>query len=714
MKRIIIVCSFLLMILPTIGQEKETFTITDAVVGVWREYYPEHISNLQWQPNSEYYTYREDDAIMRQKIGAKSGTALFDINTINSSLIGFGADSIKYIPYITWENINVLKFEHKNSVFFYDIKSKKIVKEYGFPESAENRNYQAEKHIYAFTTGNNLNIMNADGTYEHLTTERNMGIVYGQTVHRNEFGIEKGIYWSKQGNKLAYYRKDETMVSEYPLVDVSQRVAEAKMVRYPMAGMKSEEVTLMVYDINTLETITIETGEPKEQYLTNISWGPDEKYLYIAVLNREQNHMHFNCYNAKTGKFVKTLFEERHEKYVEPLHPITFLPENNDKFIWQSRRDGYNHLYLYNTKGELLQQLTKGEYEITKLYTITNDGSYAYFQANKESPIDFDIYRLDINTGNMHRISSEPGNHDAIISSDGKYIIDKYSNIDKSMRYVIKDFKGNEKAVLLDAKNPLEKFDMPDCKLGTIKAADDSTELYYRLITPSNMGKGKKYPAIIYVYGGPHAQLITNSWLAGGQGWLYYMAQQGYIMLTVDNRGSANRGMDFENIIHRNAGVNEIADQMEGVEFLETLGYVDMNRIGVHGWSYGGFMTTTLMTTHNDVFKVGCAGGPVIDWKYYEVMYGERYMDTPDENPEGYENSSLTNKADKLTGRLLIIHGAQDGTVVWQHSQDFLQSCIKAGTLPDYFVYPSHEHNVRGMDRIHLMRMITRYFNDNL
>jgi dipeptidyl aminopeptidase/acylaminoacyl peptidase len=362
----------------------------------------------------------------------------------------------------------------------------------------------------------------------------------------------------------------------------------------------------------------------------------------------------------------------------------------------------------------MLKQLTKGNFEITDFYKFSSDGNFAFIQANKQSPIDFGIYKLDLSSGEMIGLNEEPGTHRAIVSDDGNNIIDNYQSVDIPNRYEFIDTNKKKREIILNAENPLSKFNMPKCEVKTIKAADDSTELYYRLITPSNLEEGKKYPAIIYVYGGPHAQLITNSWLAGAQGWLYYMAQQGYVMLTIDSRGSANRGMEFESVIHRNLGVIEIADQMEGVKLLKKLGYVDMDRIGVHGWSYGGFLTTTLMCDKDDIFKVGCAGGPVIDWKYYEIMYGERYMDTPDENPDGYSNSSLVNKADKLTGRLLIIHGAQDPVVVWQNSQAFLQACIKAGTIPDYFVYPTHEHNVRGYDRIHLMRMVTRYFNDHL
>jgi dipeptidyl-peptidase 4 len=714
MKRILVVCSFLLMFFTVFSQETEKLSIEDAVVGLYSKYYPEYISNLQWRPNSEYFTFTEENSLKQQGPGAKSSEIILELDSLNSALVNFGAEEFKNFPRISWMDVSNMKFRKGNSEYIYNFKAKSIVGEIKFPDSAENFDFNPKKPICAFTQGNNLRLVDNTGNYTDITNERDLNVSFGNEVHRREFGIEKGTFWSTDGNKLAFYGNNEGPVSEYPLVDITQRSALPKMIPYPMAGMSSEEVQVMVYDIESGETITLDAKETKDRYFTNISWSPDEKYIYIAELNRDQDHMEFKCYNAINGKFVKTLFEEKHEKYVEPQHPAVFIPNTTDKFIWQSRRDGYNHLYLYNTKGEMLKQLTSGKYEVTELIKISPDGNKIFIQANKETAIDFDIYCIDINSVEMTRISKEPGTHNALISDDCNFIIDSYSSIKVPRRYVVYDMQGKELAVLLDSKNPLEEKEMPECVIGTIKAADGTTDLYYRLIKPEKIEKKKKYPAIIYVYGGPHAQLITNSWLAGAQGWLYYMAQEGYIMLTIDNRGSANRGMEFESIIHREAGKQEMADQMEGIKLLESLGYVDMDRVGVHGWSYGGFMTISLMLEHNDIFKVGCAGGPVIDWKFYEVMYGERYMDTPEQNPKGYESTSLLNKADKLTGRLLIVHGAQDPVVVWQHSQAFLQACIEAGTLPDYFVYPTHEHNVRGYDRIHLMRMVTRYFKDHL
>ncbi|PIX36598.1 MAG: hypothetical protein COZ59_00225 [Bacteroidetes bacterium CG_4_8_14_3_um_filter_31_14] len=430
------------------------------------------------------------------------------------------------------------------------------------------------------------------------------------------------------------------------------------------------------------------------------------------MLNPQQNYMKFNQYDATTGEFIKTLFEEKNDKYVEPLTPAVFLKKSPNQFIWQSQRDGYNHLYLYDISGKLIKQITKGEWVVTDFLGFDENEKVAFYISTEKSPLERNVYSVNLENGKVICLTSAQGYHTAMFCSSGKYLIDQYSSTELPNVYNLIDANGKKVREILNASNPLKDISMPEMQMFKIKAADGKTDLYGRIIKPLNFDASKKYPAILYVYGGPHAQMVENSWLGGAPLWDFFMAQKGYVVITVDNRGSANRGFEFESVIHRNVGTNEALDQMETVKYLKNLGYVDEKRIGVHGWSYGGFMTINLMTTFPDVFKTGVAGGPVIDWKYYEVMYGERYMDTPQENPDGYENTSLLNKAKNLKGNLLIIHGYIDNTVVLQHSLSFIQKCIENGILVDYFLYPEHEHNVRGMDRIHLLKKITKYFDD--
>ena len=546
-------------------------------------------------------------------------------------------------------------------------------------------------------------------------------IVLGESVHRNEFGINGGLFWSPKNSKLAFYRMDQSMVVDYPLVNTKAREAEPMPIKYPMAGMQSHWVTVGVWDCAAQKLVYLNTCRDtsiheREMYLTNIAWSPDEKYVFIAKINREQNHMWLEQYDATTGAFVKTLFEETNPRYVEPCEPMIFTPKG-DQFLWFSMRDGYKHLYLYNLDGTLVKQVTKGEYEVEGFIQFDKKGENIFVYANKDNLAGRDAYRINLKKGTMDRLTSGKGTNTVAINDAGTRMVCAYSSVDVPAAAYYQDItprKYPEPYYFYRSENPLKDYAMPGIKLGTIKAADGKTDLYYRLITPPDMKPGTKYPTLVYVYGGPHSQLVTDSWLGGGNLYFLRLAQQGYVVFTLDNRGTDNRGFEFESCTHRHLGEIEMADQMEGVKFLQSLPYVDKDRMGVEGWSFGGFMTITMKLAHPEVFKVGCAGGPVIDWKWYEIMYGERYMDTPQENPEGYEATSLLNKAKNLEGRLLVIQGAEDNTVVPQHSTEFIERCINNFKQVDYFAYPHHEHNVLGRERLHLYQKMFQYYEDFL
>lgn len=549
-------------------------------------------------------------------------------------------------------------------------------------------------------------------------------IVLGESVHRNEFGINGGLFWSKRGNKLAFYRMDQSMVEDYPLVNTKAREAEAMPIKYPMAGMKSHEVTVGVYNCLTTKLVYLETRKDtsvheREMYLTNIAWSPDENWVYLAKVNREQNHMWFEKYNAATGKLEKVLFEESNSRYVEPCDAMIFTPKG-DQFLWFSMRDGYKHLYLYSTNGKLVRQVTRGEYEVEGFIGFDKSGENIFVYANKDNATGRDAYRVNLKSGKME-ILTKPrggeayGTHTIAMNNEGTRYVDVWSSVEMPLRVDYREVGGKGIVkTLYTAENPLEGYAMPSYNLGSLKAADGKTDLYYRLITPPNMKSGERYPTLVYVYGGPHSQLVTDSWMGGANLYFTFLAQHGYVVFTLDNRGTDNRGYEFESCTHRHLGEIEMADQMEGVKYLKSLPYVDTERMGVEGWSFGGFMTITMKLEHPEVFKVGCAGGPVVDWKWYEIMYGERYMDTPQENPNGYEKASLLNKAEKLEGKLLVIHGAEDNTVVWQHSLEFIERCINNYKQVDYFVYPHHEHNVLGRERVHLFKKMFDYYEDFL
>jgi len=712
MKKYNLMLVILTLLLPFIlhSQDKK-LNIEDASY-MNRSIMPKSIRGLSWMGTSAYFTFNEGNVVMASKATSDKPSQLLSLDDINGSLNKIDEDSIKWLPSIKWIDDNSGYFMAGDKVYLYNTGSKQLRELNDYPAEASNKDLNKNTYALAYTIDNNLWVA-FEGRQIQLTKDENPGIINGQTVHRNEFGISGGTFWSPKGNYLAYYRKDETMVSDYPLVNVNTRVAELDDIKYPMAGMASHEVTLAIYDIGSGKTKFIKTGEPVDQYLTCVSWSPDEKYVYIAVLNREQNHMKMNKYDIRSGSLVKTLFEEKSEKYVEPEDQLAFLNQDPGQFIWISERDGYRHLYLYNSEGELIRQLTSGDWVVRSLLGIGPKNKYAYFTATKESPLNTDVYSVEIKTGEITKISAKNGTHYALLNKNGKYFIDIFSDTITAREYSVMSTKGKELQVLQENSDPLADYDLGEMSIFTIKA-DDGTDLYCRMITPPGFDPSKKYPVLVYVYGGPHAQLVTNSWNGGASMFLYYMAQEGYVIFTLDNRGSAHRGRDFEQALHRNMGTIEVEDQADGVDYLKSLAFVDSERIGVNGWSYGGFMTISLMLKKADDFKVGVCGGPVTDWKYYEIMYGERYMDTPEENPDGYEEASLLNHADKLKGDLLIIHGTSDPVVVWQHSLTLINRFIKEGKQVDYFVYPGHGHGVGGKDRVHLNAKMAKYFIDHL
>lgn len=593
----------------------------------------------------------------------------------------------------------------------------------GFPEEAENIEENG-KGQFAFTSGKSLYLF--DAGMKAVAESENDQITYGQSVSRNEFGISGGIFWSPEGNRLAFYRKDESRVTDFPLLDISTRTGSLKAIKYPMNGMESEEVRLGIYDLASARTVWCDVQEyGYDRYLTNISWSPDEKYVFIQVLNRAQRQMKLNMYRAADGSFVRTLLTEDNARYVEPLDPIRFLKGTYSFLYRTDNRDGFRNLYLCDTLGNV-RRLTAVDADVTYL---DNDGETVYYTSAEVSPVENHLFSIRISLGKGRhpgdavlkarfgkpvRLTREEGWHDITLSPDCSKYIDSYSSFLVPSVVNLCRSDGTLLAHLSTAPDPLKDYRTGPIMLGTVKSADEQFDNWYRLFLPAGFDPAKKYPVVLYVYGGPHSQMVLNSWLGQVRLWEVLMAQKGYIVYVQDNRGTQNRGAAYEKAIHGRCGQSEMADQMVGIDMLKSLPFVDADRIGVHGWSYGGFMTISLMTHHPETFQVGVAGGPVIDWKWYEIMYGERYMDTEERNPEGFAQTSLIGRAQDLKGKLLICQGAIDNTVLWQHSLSFVQACIENNVQVDYFPYPRSEHNVSGTWRVHLMDKVTDYFEENL
>lgn len=701
----------LFLIVSGVGAQKN-LSLKDATLGQGSYLKPEMPVQIKWS-DAQHFVMVKDSVLLQYDIRKNEQTKIMSVSGFSNTLKTNGFQVISSFPRFSFIDPSRIWFQLQNKVVVFNIIEKQVVQILDYPEDAANFDFCADNLTLAYTLKNNLFIAGSSMN-QQVTNDQEKYIVNGAAVHRNEFGIDKGTFWSPNGNKLAFYRMDETMVGDYPLVDFMAREAEWINIKYPMAGMTSHQVKLGVYTPATQQTIFLKTGEPLDHYLTNICWSPDEKSIFIQELNREQNHLKLNQYDAATGEFIKTVLEEKDEKYVEPVHPMLFSKTDPAKFYFQSRADGWNHVYACTVGDGKIAQITKGDWEVTGLSGFDTGEKNMFFEATKESPIERHFYRINLHSGKTDKLTGEAGTHSCILSPDQQNIVDRWTSSDIPGQLDLISVKNNSGQILYKAKNTLKDFELGENSVFTIKAADDTTDLYCRMIKPNNFDPARKYPVIIYVYGGPHAQLVNKTWQNDARWWQYYMASKGYIAFTVDSRGSDNRGKSFEDVIHRRFGVVETADQMKGIDYLKSLPYVDANRIGVHGWSYGGFMTLNLKLKYPEIFKVAVAGGPVVDWGMYEVMYGERYMDTPQENPEGYKNANMLNYVDQLSGKLLIIHGVQDQTVVMQHSMQFLEKCIDSGKQVDFFVYPTHEHNVRGDDRLHLMEKVSNYFLDNL
>ena len=659
--------SFIITLCMTVtlcAQEKKAFTLDDVIPG-GSNYFnltPQNLPGLQCWGD---VCVRADVDDIRQ-IDNRTGeeTILVTLKEVNEALQN-GEKPYKLLAPIKplhtlqgaslpWGNRNLLMFsdyvgdEEKSEsyVFFYDFVQKKLTNMFRIQEAnATNFDFCKENGYLAYTAGDHLYIANhgdfSTAVSPHPTgvKEIDNDIVYGQAVHRNEFGIMKGTFWSPKGTYLAFYRMDQSMVTDYPQVNTTTRIATLVPDKYPMAGMTSHKVTVGIYHVKTGKTIYLQAGDPTDRYFTNISWSPDEKDIYVIELNRDQNHAQLVQYNAETGEKKGVLYEEKHARYVEPQHPLAFLPWDETKFIYWSQRDGYHHLYLMDTQKpqagewktgkdaddtycEYLQTtpLTQGDWLVQEILGFNKKMKTVIIGSTEISPLQTNVFSLDVKTGKRTLIGKRDGMHRAQLSENGTFLIDNFTSNDVPREISILPTNGKKGVTLLTATDPMkEQYNLPEISIGTIKAADGKTDLYYRLIKPVGFDPNKKYPAIIYVYGGPHAQMIHNTRFYDARGWDLYMAQQGYVMLTVDNRGSDNRGIQFENCTFRQLGAEEAKDQVEGVKFLQSLPYVDAGKIGVHGWSFGGYMTTNLMLTYPDLFKVGVAGGPVIDWKYLKV-----------------------------------------------------------------------------------------------
>ncbi|MCK9338962.1 MAG: DPP IV N-terminal domain-containing protein [Bacteroidales bacterium] len=693
------------------------------------KYRKDNLFSLSWRPQTNQYAYidRADNTERIILVNSKNGKkeTLLTLSELKKQLTSLGEDAQSF-SYFKWIDQNCLFFP-ANNIFYY-LDAKKWQRGYDVPDNMETIDGTTDGSLFIVRKNENPNAvyvlsLNKEPEYSSfsavlpepyheflLCPDTGKNIVFGKAVHRNEWGIEEGQYFSANHNYIAFYRMDESMVEDYPLVNTTNPIATVEMMKYPMAGRTSHQVKVGIFDVKQSLSQNkplfhyIQSDIADGEFLTNVTFSPDENFLYITHLNRGQNHAKLIKYDVKTGKKLAVLLEETDERFVEPDTRMIFLKNGN--FIWQSDRDGWNHFYLYDFAGNLLKQITKGNWEVLESYGLDDKNENLFFLTNKDMPVDRYLYSVNLKTGKITNHTPKSGTHNPILSDDKTAFIDYFSDLHTPLHIYLSEINGKSN-LLLESKNPYANHELGKDTIFSIEN-EHHDKLYCEMILPPQFDETQQYPCLIYVYGGPHSQLVTNTFMTAGV-FLNYMAQKGYVIFVLDNRGTRNRGRDFEKCIHRNLGVYESEDQMTGVRYLKTLPFIDTTRLGLDGWSYGGFMTLTLITEHPEVFKAASCGGPVVNWEWYEVMYGERYMDTPQENPEGYNRANILHKIEKLKCPLLVMHGAQDHTVVWQHSLELLREAVDSDVQIDYFTFPTHDHNVMGINRVNMWKKIEQF-----
>ncbi len=557
-------------------------------------------------------------------------------------------------------------------------------------------------------------VTQGDGRQRQISWDGSPDIVYGGAAHRAEFGIRDGLWWDDSGRRLAFSREDQRPIEPFPYADVAAHPPAAVAGRYPMAGRAHASVSIGVYDSADGSLHYLEHDPDDDVYWTNVTFSADGAHVFVALVSRGQDHMQLVRFDAATGARGPVLFEERDPEWVEPeLGPIA-VPGTAGDFLWRSPRNGYHHLYHYRGDGGLVGAVTGGEFDVRAVLGVSGSGASArvLYLASTTDPLDQHLWSVPIGGGTPTQCTTARGWHEATVSDDGQWAIARHSNLDDPGGVQLVSTAGAAATTLVTAADPFAGRVVGGRRFFRLDAAD-GTPMHGLLLQPGAPQPDRKHPILHYVYGGPHSQLVRDAWLGGASPWLHYMAMRGYIVLILDNRGTGNRGIEFAQTVFRRLSALEVEDQSAALAWANQLPYADPDRVGVHGWSYGGYMTLALMTRTRS-YRCGVAGAPVTDWAQYETGYTERYMDTPAENPDGYANASVIDRAADLHGRLLLVHGTDDKTVMWSHPMRFLDACIEHDVLVDFMAYPMAQHGLRGADRRHFYRLMTRFFDEQL
>lgn len=715
-------CLFLLQLSSFAQSESKKITLED----IWLKstFRPAFIQEIRSMKDGEHYCILQDNAIKKfaYKDGKLQSTILEASKLKNSEISKIEIDDYQFDNsetkiLISTNTEPIYRHSSVADFYIYDLKTSSLneLSKGGKIRLAE---FSPDGNLIAFLRDNNLFIKNiSDNSEKQITSDGKINnIIYGSTdwVYEEEFGFTKAFFWSADGKKLAFYRFDESKVKEYTMQMFGDLYPEQYNYKYPKAGEDNSVVSIHTYDIASGKIIKMDIGTETNQYIPRIKWTQDVNTLAILRMNRLQNKLEILLNNASDGT-SKIIYTENNKYYVEINDDLHFL--SNNQFVFTSEKDGYNHIYLYDFNGKLIKQITSGKWDVVEIKGIDEKSKTIYFQSAETGAMNKDLCAVKLDGSKKQFLSSKKGNNDADFSNNYKYYISTFSDANTPSVFSINNINGKE--LLSLEKNEklaetLKKYSFTKKEFSVLKT-ENGIDLNYWMIKPDNFDATKKYPMLMYVYGGPGHNTVTNSYGYSDLAWFEMLAQKGYIVVSVDNRGTGFRGEEFKKCTYKELGKLETEDQIGAAKYFASQSFVDKDRIGIFGWSYGGYMSTLCMTKGADYFKAGIAVAPVTNWRYYDNIYTERFMRTPQENPNGYDDNSPINHVKKLKGKYLLVHGTGDDNVHVQNSMDLITALVNANKQFEMMFYPNKNHSIYGgYTRFHLYKRMTDFILNNL
>ena len=687
---------------------------------------PEYIYGMRHLNDGEHYCMMQEDSlnIYSYKTGDRTETLVTanqlipENDTVPISMRRYRfSKSEKQILFAT-ETESIYRHSNKSAFYVYDIESEKLTM---LSDEGKQRlaTISPDGSKVAFVRNNNIYIKDLEKNIESKITSDGLynNIIYGTTdwVYEEEFGFTKAFFWSSDGSKIAFYRFDESQVKEYELTTWGDLYPEHHKYKYPKAGEENSIVNVFVYDLFTKQTIEMDIGKETDIYIPRIKWTNDPNKVSILWMNRLQNELKIFLSNANTGKTV-TVYHETNKYYIDITDNLTFL-KDNEHFIFSNEKDGYHHLYIYDMDGNMIQQITKGEWDVSNFIGLDEKKGLIYYISSESSPMNREMYVIKLNGTGKKKLSQKDGDNNVQFGKQFKYYLNTYSNANTPQYFTVNSAKGKLLRVLEEnstLKETIADYNFSKREFFQFNTSE-GVELNGWMIKPPDFDPGKKYPVLMYVYGGPGSQTVRNSW-GRGNAWYQMLAQKGLIIVSVDNRGTGARGEEFKKMTYLQLGKLETIDQIEAAKYLSSLDYVDSKRIGIWGWSYGGYMSTSCLTKGADYFSMGIAVAPVTNWRYYDNIYTERFMRTPQENPEGYDENSPVNHVEKLKGDFLLIHGTADDNVHIQNSVDLITALVNSNKQFEMQFYPNSNHGIYTGEntRLHLYTRLTDFIIENL